>query len=168
MINNAMNFAKIAHDACGHKRRHTGEPYWRHLERVAGIVESVGGDADMISAAWLHDILEDTQIHSDVLLGAFGSRIFNIVMQLTNDKHLPREERKAAECERFKSASAEVKTIKLADILDNGQCFLNCGGTVETMRFMKEKEKLLHSLDGGNDLLYKHAKLMVKEYFYEH
>ena len=166
-IKRASTFAIIAHEACGQVRKFTGEPYWWHLDRVASRVQSLGCDAETVAAAWLHDTLEDTFIKPFLISSHFTTHTRIMVEQLTNDKSLQRKERKADECERFKFAYPETQTVKLADILDNGYCFLRSGAHEATKTFMLEKQELLKSLDLGHPKLYEEAKQMIDNYTLE-
>ena len=56
----AMRYATEAHSRINHRRKYTSELYDVHLKNVADIVASVTEDPEMIAAAWLHDIVEDT------------------------------------------------------------------------------------------------------------
>lgn len=59
----AMTFARAVHR--DQRRKYTGNPYADHLAEVAGIVAAVGGNADMIAVAWLHDSIEDQGVTLD-------------------------------------------------------------------------------------------------------
>ena len=56
-------FAIAAHKAVGQKRKYTGDDYIVHPAEVAHIVDQVPGSTDeMVAAAWLHDVVEDTGV----------------------------------------------------------------------------------------------------------
>ena len=61
-IERAAEFAKAAHEGIDQRRKYTNEPYIVHPQLVAEIVSSVTDDEDMICAAWLHDVVEDTPV----------------------------------------------------------------------------------------------------------
>ncbi len=164
-INEARFFAVTAHEACGQVRKYNGEPYWYHVSRVAKIVEEHGGTPAMIAAALLHDVVEDTHITSGHIHGWFGGEIGLLVDQLTNDKTVDRKTRKALEMERFRSASGAACTIKLADILDNGKDFLECGDAKAIETFMTEKRELVKVLTRGHPQLWDHVNNMIEGYF---
>jgi (p)ppGpp synthase/HD superfamily hydrolase len=119
----ASNVAMEAH----HKqvRKYTGEPYWTHCLAVARQVEEWGGTPEMIAAAYLHDVLEDTDYPLTRLYEVFGSPVVNIVRELTDEytkeryPTLNRAERKDAEARRLGRISLEARVVKLADINDN-------------------------------------------------
>ncbi len=60
LVERAIRFATEAHQRIEHRRGYSGQCYTVHLREVALIVESVTDDPEMIAAAWLHDVVEDT------------------------------------------------------------------------------------------------------------
>ncbi len=115
----ALSFASVKH--ASQKRKADGTPYINHLIEVASILSSEGGivDLDILSAAILHDVLEDTNTTKKQLQHEFGSHITNIVVELSDDKNLERKERKAMALQKILNASAEARLIKIADIISN-------------------------------------------------
>lgn len=117
----ASGFALAAH--AGQKRKFTGEHYYEHPKRVCEILGNHGyDDIDVLVAALLHDVVEDTHVTLAQIEEWFGSEVAELVNWLTKLKHahpLKRAEKKRIEAERLKGAPAIVKTIKLADRLDN-------------------------------------------------
>jgi guanosine-3',5'-bis(diphosphate) 3'-pyrophosphohydrolase len=98
-----------------------GTPYIAHPLRVAESLRTIGGvtDHDVILAAVLHDLIEDTDCEWDTLARRFGRRIADLVAELSGDMRLPKPERRAEQLERIRRGSPEAKAIKLADRLDN-------------------------------------------------
>jgi (p)ppGpp synthase/HD superfamily hydrolase len=86
-----------------HQRRKgiAQEPYINHLLEVASLVaEATGGtDPHVVIAALLHDAIEDQGVTSEVLAGEFGQQVTDIVMEVTDDKSLPKAERKRLQVE---------------------------------------------------------------------
>jgi len=122
IIERAKAFAIAAHEACEQKRNYTGEPYWTHPEEVAHIVAAHGGTPEMIAAAWLHDVVEDTPIKLDTIRDLFGNTVADLVDWLTdvskpNDG--PRVVRRTLDRLHTAQAPAEAQTIKLADLIAN-------------------------------------------------
>lgn len=153
----ALAFAMEAHK--GISRKYTGEPYWHHLARVAAAVISVPGSTDaMVAAALLHDTVEDTAVTEADLYREFGFVIASYVHLLTDIKSpgVNRASRKAATVARLLNAPNEVKTIKLADILDNAPSIIEYDPDFAPV-FLKEKKALLGSLKGGDPDLYAKA-----------
>jgi len=118
----ALTYATAAHAAIGHMRKYTEDPYIVHPIRVAGIVRDYGGTDDMISAAYLHDVVEDTCITILNIETTFGSAIAAIVDGLT-DISVPddgnRATRKAMDRKHSAEATYEAQFVKCADIIDN-------------------------------------------------
>ncbi|PZO87448.1 MAG: bifunctional (p)ppGpp synthetase/guanosine-3',5'-bis(diphosphate) 3'-pyrophosphohydrolase [Micavibrio aeruginosavorus] len=99
-----------------------------HIGEVAGWVEQHGGSEDMIAAAWLHDIVEDTDVTITQVEEIFGPGIALLVDGLTDPPHfapLPLEQRKPMQAERLKGKGEEVKLIKICDQLSNVRRILN-------------------------------------------
>lgn len=113
----ARIFATAAHAAVGQKRKYTGEDYADHPIAVAEIVSSVPHTEEMLAAALLHDVVEDTKVDINLIHAMFGSAVGTLVYWLT-DQSKPtdgnREKRKAIDREHSASAPAKAQTIKLA------------------------------------------------------
>jgi len=122
MIVKAEIFATQAHALVEQKRKYTGEDYIVHPIRVAKIVEQFGGSDDQIAAAYLHDVVEDTDVDILDVRMEFGNDIGEIVDGLT-DVSQPsdgnRKLRKAMDRAHSADASAEAQFVKCADIIDN-------------------------------------------------
>jgi guanosine-3',5'-bis(diphosphate) 3'-pyrophosphohydrolase len=106
-----------------HQRRKgvSQEPYINHLLEVASLVaEATGGtDPNLVIAALLHDAIEDQGITSETLAGEFGEEVADIVMEVSDDKALRKEERKRQQVENAEQKSHKAKLIKLADKTSN-------------------------------------------------
>ncbi len=94
-------------------------PYATHPFHVALIVRQAGGDEDCVIAALLHDVLEDTDVTPEDLDEAFGGRVTALVREVSEDKTLPWDERKARMVEQLRGASPEGALIAAADKLHN-------------------------------------------------
>jgi|TARA_B100000902_G_scaffold38978_1_gene46393 (p)ppGpp synthase/HD superfamily hydrolase len=120
----ALTFATAAHAAVGQKRKYDGEDYIVHPIRVADIVRTYGGSDDQIAAAYLHDVVEDTQVDIDTIRDMFGDTIAELVSDLTDvscSYDGNRATRKSIDMEHTLSGSVDAQFVKLADILDNSQ-----------------------------------------------
>jgi len=116
----AYDFAAARH--AGQRRKgEAGEPYINHLTEVARLVAeaSGGADADLVAAAVLHDTVEDTPTTPQELSALFGPRVAALVAEVTDDKTLPKAERKRLQIEHAGHASAGAKIIKIADKTSN-------------------------------------------------
>lgn len=87
-ISEAMIFAIEAHKG---QKRDDGEDYIVHPAQVAMIIQQVTDDPDIIAAAWLHDVIEDTPVSYEVIEARFGKRVADLVMEVTHEvgaKHI--------------------------------------------------------------------------------
>ncbi len=123
IIAKAFNFARQAHKGV---RRLSGEPYIMHPIAVAQIVCSeIGLGSTSISAALLHDVVEDTDYTVEDIENMFGSKIAQIVDGLTKISGGIFGEQASAQAENFKkllltmSEDIRVILIKVADRLHN-------------------------------------------------
>jgi guanosine-3',5'-bis(diphosphate) 3'-pyrophosphohydrolase len=83
---------------------------------VAAILAECGvEDADILQAALLHDTIEDTKTTGDELEQEFGPVVRRIVEEVTEDKTLPKKERKARQVSMAPRISVEAKLVKIAD-----------------------------------------------------
>ena len=106
-----------------HQRRKgiAQEPYINHLLEVASLVtEATGGsDPNLVIAALLHDAVEDQEVPIQIIVREFGKQVADIVIEVTDDKSLPKEERKRKQIETAPKKSEGAKLIKLADKTSN-------------------------------------------------
>lgn len=117
MIRKAAEFAGKAH--AGALRKGSGIPYIYHPMEVALIVAQMTDDPEVIAAAYLHDVLEDTQVTAEELEKQFGSRVLELVRAETENKALTWKERKENTIRHLETASYEVKLLALGDKLSN-------------------------------------------------
>lgn len=102
------------------KRKYTDEPYHTHPIGVMAIVSNYTQDEDVLIAALLHDVLEDTSTSPEEIESLFGHKVLSLVKDLTKPKEYPsRSMRNILTNMALSKASDEVKLIKLADILHN-------------------------------------------------
>lgn len=90
-----------------------------HCREIVEILKGVPHTDDMLAAAWLHDVLEDTECSSQTIYREFGFNVVSMVIALT-DCHKSignRAMRKGIDRRRLGRSSAEVQTIKLADLI---------------------------------------------------
>ena len=118
LIRKAREFAAMAH--AGTFRKWTGEPYVEHPERVAARIAALGFGPEVIAAAFLHDVVEDTHISAAVIAVEFGPKVAALVAEVTKPK-IPgdKETRRAAMRQHLAGSSYEGASIKLADMIDN-------------------------------------------------
>jgi guanosine-3',5'-bis(diphosphate) 3'-pyrophosphohydrolase len=115
----AVGFAARAHR--GQIRKDKETPYASHAFRVCLIARHVFGidDPRALTAAVLHDTVEDTTTDFDDLRKHFGDEVAAWVAALSKDKRLPEGEREQAYVKQLVQAPWQVKVSKLADVFDN-------------------------------------------------
>jgi guanosine-3',5'-bis(diphosphate) 3'-pyrophosphohydrolase len=115
----AIAFAARAHRSQLRKDNQT--PYASHPFRVCLVARQLFGidDPKVLTAAVLHDTIEDTNTDCDDLIKQFGAEVADWVAQLSKDKRLPEDKREAAYMETLSRAPWQVKICKLADMYDN-------------------------------------------------
>ncbi|MDB5902932.1 MAG: rsh 1 [Betaproteobacteria bacterium] len=116
----ALHFAADKHRD---QRRKDDEasPYINHPIEVAELLARVGGVTDLIAlqGAILHDTIEDTDTSPDELERQFGAEVRRVVEEVTDDKTLPKAERKRLQVEHAAHISHPARLVKLADKISN-------------------------------------------------
>ena len=166
LIDFACEFAIEAHGS--QLRKYTSEPYINHPISVARLVASVTDDCEIISAALLHDVIEDTAVtFNEIKNAGFGLSIAKLVNEVT-DVSRPsdgnRAHRKRLDLEHLSKASKRAKTIKLADLIDNSSSICKHDERFAKV-YMQEKEALLDVLKDGDPELYSQASKIVMDYY---
>lgn len=116
----ALNFSAQKHST--QRRKDAAEsPYINHPIAVATVLASEAGVTDLttLQAAILHDTIEDTQTTFEELVARFGEDVAGVVMEVTDDKSLPKEERKLLQIAHAPQKSPRAAMIKLADATCN-------------------------------------------------
>ena len=143
MIDKATEFATKAHE--GQLRKGTKRPYIVHPIEVGDIVSSMTDDEEIISAAILHDTIEDCEgVTAEILAKEFSPRVAHLVDQESEDKSKTWMERKQHTIDRLKTAPRDVKMIGMADKLSNirdiNRDYPVCGEKLWERFRMKDKE----------------------------
>ena len=121
MLERAIQFATQAHE--GQFRKYTHDPYITHPLAVMEIVRGVPGHTEeMLVAAVLHDVVEDTDVSLMEIQEEFGDAVSDLVLHLT-DISTPEDgnrlKRKRKDAQWYAQGSAQAQTIKVADFIDN-------------------------------------------------
>lgn len=126
LIITALEFASKKHKD---QRRKDAEasPYINHPIALAKVlcIEGQITDHKVICGALLHDTIEDTETTEAELIAIFGKSITKIVLEVSDDKSLPKAERKLMQIEHARHASKRAKLVKLADKISNLRDILN-------------------------------------------
>ena len=111
-----------AHKHRGQRRKdEDASPYINHPIEVAELMANIGGVSDLpaLMAAILHDTVEDTRSTFLELEEAFGHDVRLLVEEVTEDKNLPKDERKRLQIEHAQQLSERAKQIRIADKISN-------------------------------------------------
>ncbi|MBY0503310.1 MAG: HD domain-containing protein [Bryobacteraceae bacterium] len=118
LVTKAAHYAAQAH--AEHRRKNIeATPYINHLAEVAELLASAGLPAFVVAAGYLHDTIEDVEVTYEMLHTEFGVAIADLVLSVTDEKHLPRHARKERQVEHAAIASPETAAIKFADKISN-------------------------------------------------
>ena len=119
MNNRLLEAAWFAAQRHANQRRknEAATPYINHPLEVAAHLSRVGNiiDEEVLIAALLHDTIEDTDTTAEELEQLFGARVTRIVLECTDDKTLPKAERKRLQIVNAPHKSDEAKQVKIAD-----------------------------------------------------
>lgn len=120
MVLKALRFSAEKHND-QRRRDSKSSPYINHPIQVAETLWRVGGvrDEALLTAAILHDTIEDTDATPDEIRNEFGEEVLRLVLEVTDDKSLPKEVRKQLQIENAAKKSPEAKLLKLADKICN-------------------------------------------------
>lgn len=116
----ALAFAAERHS--GQRRKDAAaSPYINHPIALADVLANEGRVLDVVvlSAAMLHDVIEDTPTSADEIEARFGTRIATVVVEVSDDRSLDKATRKRRQIEHAPHLSPEAKLVKLADKICN-------------------------------------------------
>src|SRR5258708_13169351 len=116
----AAQFAAEKH-ATQKRKGAAQEPYINHLIEVAHLIAGSSDtlDTELVMAGFLHDTVEDTGVTLAELAQRFGNDVASLVAEVTDDKSLPKETRKALQVQNAAKKSPRAQTLKLADKISN-------------------------------------------------
>jgi guanosine-3',5'-bis(diphosphate) 3'-pyrophosphohydrolase len=123
MTKQLMSALAFAADKHKNQRRKDADasPYINHPIALANLLLNEAGveDQRVLIAAILHDTIEDTDTTEQELVKHFGKDVADIVLEVTDDKALPKAERKRLQIEHAAHISRRAKLVKLADKICN-------------------------------------------------
>jgi guanosine-3',5'-bis(diphosphate) 3'-pyrophosphohydrolase len=116
----ALAFAADKHSS-QRRKGYQKLPYINHPIKVAQLLSSVGREKNitLLTAALLHDVLEDTDADARCIGSTFGKEVLDIVMEVTDDMSLSYRQRKKRQIESARRLSPAAKKIRLADKICN-------------------------------------------------
>jgi (p)ppGpp synthase/HD superfamily hydrolase len=120
LVSEAADFAARRHSGMARKGR-GNEPYVNHLAEVANLLATAtdGADAELVAAGWLHDTIEDTETTREELAQKFSKRVAALVVEVTDDMSLPKDQRRQQQIIDAPNKSSGAKLIKIADKISN-------------------------------------------------
>ena len=173
VLDRIKEFADKAHG--DQMRKYTGQRYIVHPVEVMQICSKVTSDLSVLSAALLHDLLEDTPVTKEEIKTFLQTlmdlesldRTLNMVIDLTDVyikdafPMLNRRARKDKEHQRLSTVSPDSQTIKYADIISNS-IDISAHDSDFGPVYLREMKALLKSMDKGNQQLYQKATETVE------
>ena len=165
LIQDALMLAIRAHE--GQRRKYTGEPYSAHPIGVSKIIETIPGHTpEMVAAALLHDVVEDTPITFLDIKNQFGSVVAEYVHYCSNVSEQGdgnRAFRKKMDADHFAMGPAESQSIKVADLIHNSESIIPNDPKFFHKAYKHEKQYLLNVLTKANPILKSHAQSMLDD-----
>ena len=143
----AAKFAIEAHR--GTERRGKGYPYIIHPMEAASIVATITNDPEMLAAAILHDVVEDTAVTLEQIREQFGDRVAELVQHETAplDENMSWREKKTQQIRQLAEAPYDSKVVALGDKLSNMR-----GIALDYRKVGDEVWKLFHAPDSKSDV----------------
>ncbi|NUM82285.1 HD domain-containing protein [bacterium] len=168
MILRAVKFSAEKHKD---QRRKDAEasPYINHPIQVAELLWRVGGvrDTVVILGALLHDTIEDTETAPEEIESLFGEDVLDVVLEVTDDKRLPKMERKRLQIEQAPHKSLRARQLKLADKICNVRDITHSppkDWTLERrLEYFDWTEKVVNGIRGSNESLEKLYDELLEE-----
>lgn len=169
-----MALLKAAHYAA---RKHIGQtrkgenaaPYLNHPIEVASLIAEIGGieNDTVLAAALLHDTVEDTDATAEELQELFGDKVTSIVLEVTDDKSLPKSERKQIQVDQAAALSPEAKLIRIADKISNIRDITYSPpkrwSKKRRKKYLDWAEKVVNQCKNTNPALEKHFTSVLEE-----
>ena len=155
MILKALRFSAEKHND-QRRRDSKSSPYINHPIQVAETLWRVGHVKDdaVLTAAILHDTIEDTDATPDEIGREFGEEVLGLVLEVTDDKSLPKEVRKQLQIENSAKKSLKAKLIKLADKICNVYDLVHYPPSGWSLKRKQEyllwSEKVIQGVRGSN------------------
>lgn len=144
------------------RKGNDASPYINHPLEVANLIANVGKieDYDVLIGAILHDTVEDTETTKEEITELFGETVCGYVLEVTDDKSLPKAERKQKQIEHAPHLSDGAKLIKLCDKISNIRDVMenppDFWDDERRLQYVEWGKKVVAGLRGVNENLEKH------------
>ena len=146
-------------------------PYINHPVKVAHLLFHAGeSEEELLAAALLHDVLEDTNATIHELRKLFGDRVTDLVIELTDDMTITYDDRKRKQIQKAPGLSPDAKKIKIADKIANIQDILGFPLTWSHRRkhqYLEWSEKVIEGCRGINPQLEAMFDKLLKDSYNE-
>jgi guanosine-3',5'-bis(diphosphate) 3'-pyrophosphohydrolase len=158
LVSEAADLAARRHNGMQRKGR-ANEPYINHLAEVANLLSAAtdGSDAELVAAGWLHDTIEDTATTREELAHRFSQRVAELVVEVTDDMSLPKDERRKKQVVDAPHKSPGAKLIKIADKISNIRARIVSDPTEsereELSDYLAWAEQVVAGCRGGNETM---------------
>lgn len=159
-----------AHKHRNHRRKDSGKsPYINHPIEVAETLWRIGGIRNVVTilGAILHDTIEDTDTNPVEIESLFGEEVLSLVLEVTDDKSLPKMQRKQLQIETAAHKSEWAKQLKLADKICNIYDIIHSppdDWSLERRReYLDWTERVVNGLRGINQNLESHYDALLFE-----
>ena len=168
LILKAAHFAAQKHKDQRRKDKEVS-PYINHPISVAKIISEIGNieDPEVLAAALLHYTIEDTETTVDELIDNFGERVCSLVQEVTDDKSLPKMERKQRQIEHAKEISEGAALIKLGDKISNVTDITNTPPTdwdsSRRLEYLDWAEEVINNCPKVNEKLENYFAAVIKD-----
>lgn len=166
LILKALYFAAEKHSDQRRKNA-AASPYINHPIHVAEILWNIGDvrDANLLAASLLHDTVEDTDATPEQIETEFGEEVRSLVLEVTDDKNLPKAMRKQLQVENAPFKTYKAKMLKLADKISNIQDIISSppkDWSLERRReYLLWSERVVAGLRGVNEKLEEHYDTLL-------
>ncbi len=164
----AVSFAAKKH--ISQKRKgNDAAPYINHPLEVVNLLANVGKveDFDVLIAAVLHDTIEDTDTSKEEITELFGEKVCGMVLEVTDDKSLSKDDRKEKQVEHAPHMSSGAKLIKLGDKISNIRDVMNTppdGWSDERrLEYVHWGERVINGVRGTNENLEEHFDELIEK-----
>lgn len=167
LLTDAILFAARSHN--GQFRKDGSTPYINHPLEVMHLLAHTAAvtDTEILMAAVLHDVVEDTDVTAEEIKERFGLRVSKIVMELTDDKTQTKEERKRQQLITADLISPSARLIRISDKICNVYDILYAppGNWPVSRRidYLNWADAVVDKIRGTNEAMEKRFDLLLAE-----